>query len=83
MGGGGGGAAGRFCANEVNAIKVRQSVSSVFISAVEVEFPSSICFEPLFIPDGRIKSPAKLFSFFDWRFQISMKVAYLIRIISA
>jgi hypothetical protein len=38
-GGGGGGAcpAGRFCANEVSAATVRQTVSSVFIIAAEVE----------------------------------------------
>jgi hypothetical protein len=40
LGGGGGGAAGLFCANEVNAIKLRQSVSNVFISAAEVELPA-------------------------------------------
>ena len=35
--GGGGGAAGLFCANAVSAMVVRQSVSSVFIIAAEVE----------------------------------------------
>jgi hypothetical protein len=49
-------------------------VSSVFICAAEVEVTSILCFERPFIPDLRNESPAKLFRFFDWKSQVSMKV---------
>jgi hypothetical protein len=80
-GGGGGGAAGLFCANAHKAIKLRQRVSSVFISAAMIGLPAPLL-GPIFIPDGFAMSPAKIFHCWLRCFTLA-KLAYLIRIICA
>jgi hypothetical protein len=60
--GGGGGGAGRFWANAVRAVKLRQIVSSVFIIAAILEFLARLLL-PLFIPNTLVSSPVKTFPF--------------------
>lgn len=62
-GGGGGGGAGRFWANAVRAVKLRQIVSSVFfIIAAILEFLARLLL-PIFIPNTPVSSPVKTFPF--------------------
>jgi hypothetical protein len=61
-GGGGGGGAGRFWANAVKAVKLRQIVSSVFIIAAILEFLARLLL-PIFIPNTLVSSPVKTFHF--------------------
>ena len=61
-GGGGGGGAGRFWANAVRAVKLRQIVSSVFIIAAILEFLARLLL-PIFIPNTLVSSPVKTFHF--------------------
>ena len=62
VGGGGSGAAGRFCENAHKAIRLKQRVSIVFISAAMIQLRAPLP-GPILIPKGFVVSPAKILAF--------------------